>query len=115
VKASVNQLRKALDTASPAIRLYLLHGPDESGARDWAVRLGRAMGPEAERVDLEGPALKSDPGRLAAEAASLSLFGGARHIRVTGVGDESLEAFELLLSADTAGNPVVAIGPGSIL
>ena len=70
------------------------------------------MGPDAERVDLDGAALKADPGRLAAEAASISLFGGARHIRVTGVGDESLEAFELLLGAATAGNPVVAIAPG---
>jgi DNA polymerase-3 subunit delta len=70
------------------------------------------MGPEAERIDIEGAALKADPGLLAAEAASLSLFGGARHIRVTNVGDESLDAFDLLLKAETAGNPVVAIGPG---
>ncbi len=112
MKANENQLRTALDKPGPATRFVLLHGPDESGARDHAQRLARAMGPEAERVDLDGATLKADPGRLAAEAASMSLFGGARYIRVTGVGDESLEAFELLLGAETAGNPVVAIGPG---
>lgn len=111
MKASESQLRAALDHPGPAIRFILLHGPDEAGARDRALRLARAMGPDAERIDLDGGMLKADPARLASEAASLSLFGGARHIRATGVGDESLDAFELLLGAPTAGNPVVAIGP----
>lgn len=113
MKATASQLRQAIDSASPAIRFYLLHGPDESGAREWAARLGRAMGPDAERVDLEGATLKGDPGRLAAEAASLSLFGGARHIRVAAMGEESAEAVALLLAAERAGNPVVAIAPAA--
>ncbi|OYY71945.1 DNA polymerase III subunit delta [Sphingomonas sp. 28-63-12] len=111
MKASANQLRQALDSANPAIRFYLLHGPDESGARDLALRLARAMGPDAERIDLDGAMLKGDPGRLAAEAASLSLFGGARHIRVTALGEESHDAITILLAAEQAGNPVVAIAP----
>lgn len=112
MKANDNELRAALDKPRANIRFILLYGPDEAGARSHAVRLARAMGPEAERIDLDGGVLKADPGRLAAEAASISLFGEARHIRVTGVGDESVEAFELLLGAPTAGNPVVAIAPG---
>ncbi len=111
MKASASQLRQALDSASPAVRLYLLHGPDDSGAREWALRLARAMGPEAERTDFDGAALKADPGLLAAEAASLSLFGGARFIRVTGVGEESHDAIAALLEAEQAGNPVIMIGP----
>lgn len=111
MKASAIQLRQAIDSANPLIRLYLLHGPDESGAREWASRLARAMGPDAERIDLDGATLKSDPGRLATEAASLSLFGGARHVRVAAMGEESLEAVTLLLDAEQAGNPVVAIAP----
>lgn len=112
MKANLNQLTRAIDAAGPDIRLYLLHGPDEAGARDIAARLARAMGPEAERVDLEPGLLKGNPGRLADEAASLSLFGTARHIRVTGAGEESVEACTLLLSAERAGNPVVMIAPG---
>ena len=111
MKVNANQMRQALDSANPATRLYLLHGPDESGARDLALRLGRAMGPEAERIDLDGATLKGDVGRLAAEAASLSLFGGARYIRVTSLGEESHDALALLLAAERAGNPVVAIAP----
>ncbi|MGN6268438.1 MAG: DNA polymerase III subunit delta [Sphingomonas sp.] len=111
MKANPNQIRAALDAANPDIRLYLLHGPDEAGAADLATRLARAMGPEAERIDLDGAGLRSDPARLADEAASLSLFGGKRFIRVAGVGEESLAALTALLEAETAGNPVVAIAP----
>lgn len=112
MKANLNQLTRAIDSVSPDIRLYLLHGPDEAGARDIAARLARAMGPEAERVDLEPGQLKNSPGRLADEAASLSLFGTARHIRVIGAGEESVEACTLLLAAERAGNPAVMIAPG---
>ncbi len=117
MKANAGQLGSAIDQLARAStigggpRLFLLHGPDESGAMEYAARLGRAMGAEADRVDLDGPTLKGQPGRLADEAASISLFGGARYIRVTGMGEESVEAIELLLAASTVGNPVVAIAP----
>ena len=113
MKANAAQLGAAIDRAQSGgvIRLFLLHGPDESGAIEYAARLGRAMGGDAERIDLDGPTLKAQPGRLADEAASLSLFGGNRYVRVTGMGEESAEAVELLLSIATAGNPVVALAP----
>lgn len=111
MKANANQIRAAIDAASLNVRLYLLHGPDEAAAREIAARLARALGPEAERVDIETGQLKGDPGRLADEAASLSLFGGARHIRVNGAGEECVEAATLLLKAERAGNPVVMIAP----
>lgn len=112
MKANLNQIRAALDAAKPDIRLFLLHGPDEAGARALADRLGRAMGADAERVDIDGSALRGDPGRLGDEAASTSLFGGKRYIRVSGAGEETLEAMTLLLAAARAGNPVVAVAPG---
>lgn len=113
MKANPAQVGTAIDGMSRGggPRLFLLHGPDEAGAMDYAARLGRALGPDVERIDLDGPALKANPGRLADEAAAISLFGGARYIRVTGVGEESLEAIELLLGTSVAGNPVVAIAP----
>ncbi len=112
MKASAGQLRAALDRPPADVRLFLLHGPDEAAAQDHAARLGRAMGAAAERVDLDGTALKVAPARLADEAASLSLFDEGRWIRVTGVGEESAEAIQTLLTAPRAGNPVVAIAPG---
>jgi len=110
VKANKGQIERALDAPPTDIRLFLLHGPDEAGSRALAERLERAMGPEAERIDLDSATLKGDPARLADEAASISLFGGARHIRVAITSaDDSLPAVEALLAANVAGNPVVAI------
>ena len=109
--AKAREIEAALDRPAPDVRLYLLHGPDAAQAAELAKRLGVAMGADAERIDLDGATLRSDPARLADEAASLSLFGTARHIRVTGVGEESLEALSGLLGAERADNPVVAIAP----
>lgn len=112
MKASEAQIRARLDKPGPDIRLFLLYGPDEAGANDLAARLGRAMGPDAERIDIEGNALKDDAGLLAGEAASLSLFGGARYIHVSGIDDGGTDAVRMLIEAETAGNPVVAVGGG---
>jgi len=109
MKANRSQVERALDAARDDVRLFLLYGPDEGASRDLAVRLGKALGPDAERVDLTGPALKADPARLADEAASISLFGGRRYIRVEPAGDEALGAIEALLELPAAGNPVALI------
>jgi DNA polymerase-3 subunit delta len=109
VKAEKRQIERALDHLDPAVRCVLLHGPDEAASLILADRLGKAVGAEAERIDLDGAALKSDPARLADEAASNSLFGGSRWIRVRAGGDEIVEAVEALLSAAQAGNPVAIV------
>lgn len=109
MKANRAEIERALDRPSESIRCYLLHGPDDAGSRALADRLGKAMGADAERVDLEGSALAKDPALLADEAASTSLFGGARWIRVRANGDEATEAVEALLQAPQAGNPVAVI------
>jgi DNA polymerase-3 subunit delta len=105
VKANRAQIEKALK-APGDIRFFLLHGPDESGSR----ALAKLAAPrEAERVDLTGVELKADPARLADEAASISLFGGARFVWVEPAGDECLAAAEALIDAPAAGNPVVLV------
>jgi len=110
MKPEEARLRKALDAADPDIRFYLLYGPDEAGSRALADRLAAAMGADAERIDLTSGQLKSDPARLADEAAAISLFGGKRWIRLEPATDDALEAVQALLEAPAAGNPVAAIG-----
>jgi DNA polymerase-3 subunit delta len=112
MKIAAGQIAAAVDRPAAGVRLYLFYGPDESAAMDYAARLGRAVGHDSERIDLDGAALKARPGVLADEAASMSLFGEPRWIRVTAVAEDSLVAIEGLLAAAVAGNPVVAIGPG---
>ena len=108
MKATRPQLEKAL--AAPAnVRLFLFHGPDDAGSRALVKRIAAAAGADAERIDLAGSDLKSDPARLADEAASISMFGGARYVLVDPAGEESAEAVAALLSAPAAGNPVALV------
>lgn len=110
MKADRNRIERALDAPPSDIRLYFLYGPDEAGSAALIKRLERAMGPGAERIDLDGATLKSDPARLADETASMSMFGDKRWIRLSAFGDEALPAIEALFESAQAGNPVVALG-----
>ena len=112
MKVNVAQMRARIAAPTPDIRLYLLHGPDEAGAQALGQQLAQALGPEVEKIDFESKALRESPGALADEAASLSLFGERRLIRVRGADDATVEAVTLLLNAEQAINPVVAFGPG---
>ena len=105
------EMAQALARPDPAVRFYLLAGEDEAGSRALYQKLETAMGPDAERVDLSSSQLKEDPALLASEAASISLFGGARFIRiiVEASGDRTVDAVQALLEAEVAGNPVVAL------
>lgn len=107
MKASKQQVEQALK-APAAVRFFLFYGPDEAGSRSLARRLGATAGEGAERVELSGSELKSDPARLADEASSISLFGGARYVIVEANGDEVVPAVEALLEAP-GGNPVAIV------
>ena len=108
MKAARGQIERA-SKAPTEWRFFLLYGPDEAGSRALAKSIAGAAGADAERIDLSGAELKSDPARLADEAASISLFGGARTIMVEPAGDECVPAVEALVQAPAAGNPVVLV------
>ena len=118
MKANRPQLDKALK-APAETRFFLFHGPDQAGSRALAAAIGTQMGGEAERIDLAAAALKTDPARLADEAAALSMFGGARWILVEPADDGCAAAAQALLEAPAAGNPVAlvagALKPASAL
>jgi DNA polymerase III subunit delta len=95
-------------TARPDIRLFFIFGQDESAISGIASAMAAKMGPEAEAVDIESDKLRGDPALLADEAASTSLFGETRYIRLAFRREEGVDAVENLLNADIAGNPVIA-------
>jgi DNA polymerase III subunit delta len=106
---------QALARPDPAIRLYVLGGPDEAGSRAMMADFAKAMGQDSERTDFTPARLKEDPALLADEAASIGLFGGRRWIAITlfsGGGDDILAACETLLAAPAAGNPAIVVGAG---
>lgn len=102
-------IERALDAGGAGCRLFLLYGPDESGSRALADRLGKALGANAERIDLAGASLKSDPARLADEVGAISLFGDKRYIRIEPAGDEIIDAVTALQEMTVEGNPVVVV------
>ena len=108
MKANRGQIERAFK-APAETRFFLFHGPDESGSRALVRALGAAMGEGAERIDLAAGELKADPARLADEAASISMFGGARWILVEPANDDITAAIEALLEAPAAGNPVALV------
>lgn len=108
MKANRAEIARAVDKPDPNLRLLLLHGPDEAGSRALGARYEAALGSGFDRIELTPAELKSDPARLADEAAATSMFGSASLIRITGMGDESLEAVAALLEASAAGNPALA-------
>lgn len=112
VKSSDFHRIAALD---PAVRLYLIAGPDDASVATEAARILALAGADCERIDLGGPQLKDDPSLLAAEAASLSLFAARRIIRVdvAGAGDEVTAAVAGLMAAPTVVNPVIIAAPGA--
>lgn len=102
------QIARAVASFDPKYRLYFLFGPDEATSRAQADALGKTLGADAERIDLDGATLKDDPARLSDEAAAFSMFASARWVRLKG-GDESLRAVEALLESPPTDTPVVLV------
>jgi len=109
MKANDGHIARALDRPDGSWKLALLYGPDDAGSRALADRLGVAMGADAERVDLDGATLKEDPARLTDEVTAMTMFGGARWVRVTG-GEEVLAAVNALIDAPDGCPAVVVAG-----
>ncbi|GAA4774890.1 DNA polymerase III subunit delta [Stakelama sediminis] len=112
MKVSANSIAGHIDRPSPDIRAWLFHGSDEAGAEALAKRLEKTLGADVERIDIDPAMLRSQPGLLQDEAASMSLFGTRRYVRVAGAGEESLAALQQLIDAPQSGEPVVLIAPG---
>ncbi|MDR3475683.1 MAG: DNA polymerase III subunit delta [Devosia sp.] len=75
--------------ARPDLRegVFLAYGPDAGLVRETAQRLAAVLaGAESDVTLLDGAELDADPGKLAMEAKTGSLFGGRRIIRVRGAG-----------------------------
>lgn len=90
--------------------VFLVYGPDAGLVRESAHRLTRQFaGSDAgsmNLVTLEGSDLDSEPGRLAVEAKTASLFGEKRVVRVRGAGKSLVMVLTELLD-DPAGAAIV--------
>ncbi len=101
-----------------AARAVLVHGPDAGLVRERAEALvgGVVDDPgDAFRVAELSPArIKDDPALLADEAASLSLTGGRRVVRVRQTTDALAGVFEDFLASPPAGDALVVVEAGEL-
>lgn len=90
--------------------VFLVYGPDAGLVRESAQRLTRQFaGSDAgsmNLVTLEGADLDADPGRLAVEARTMSLFGEKRVVRIRNAGKSLVMVLTELLD-DPAGAAIV--------
>lgn len=107
MKLPAGRAGAALDRPDPSIRLFLFSGSDSSASRLLAQRLLPALG--AEKIATTGASLKADPAWLAAEAASLPMFGGSRLLWIEPAGEDILPAVQGLVDLPQAEAPAVAI------
>jgi DNA polymerase-3 subunit delta len=117
MKIDARALAKALARPDPALRAFLVHGPDDGLVRERAAALARTVAPDLAdpfRVaDLTGAMLASDPRRLADEAAAISMLGGRRVVRVRPAGNEAAPALAAFLKAP-AGDALIVVEAGEL-
>jgi DNA polymerase-3 subunit delta len=103
VKLKGARLAAFLRRPDPAVRAVLCFGPDAGLVRERAAAVAAALCPDLRDpfrvVELGAAAIQQDPARLADEAASLSLMGGRRIVRVRDAGDALARHFEALLAS----------------
>jgi len=110
-------IERFLARPDTAIRAVLVYGGDEGLVRERAQILGHSVVEDLTdpfRVAaLAADALAADPSLLADEAASLSLMGGRRLIRIRDGSDKVTKALTLLLEAP-AGDSLTVIEAGEL-
>jgi DNA polymerase-3 subunit delta len=105
--------------ASPpkTLAIALVYGPDAGLVQERAEKLLKSVVPDLTDAfnvsDLGEATLLADPARLADEAASISMMGGRRVVRVRGAGNDLAELFESFME-DPKGDALVVIEAGDL-
>lgn len=118
MKPAASQLRSFLREPPANMAAILLFGPDEGLVRERADEicrsvLGSAADDPFRLALLSGDMVRQDPARLADEAASISLFGGKRVIRVREAGDALTKTLEFVLDRP-GGDALIVIEAGDL-
>ena len=105
-------LESFLRKPDPSITAVLIYGDEAGAVRDLAARAVKQIAGSTDDpfavVPLQDGDLSGNPGRLADEVQSLSMFGGARVIWVRDAGETFTKAAKPLLDGALSGNLVIA-------
>ena len=105
--------------ASPpkGLTLALVYGPDAGLVQERAEKLLKSVVPDLTDAfnvsDLSESTLLADPARLSDEAASISMMGGRRVVRVRGAGNDLADLLESFAD-DPKGDALVVIEAGDL-
>jgi DNA polymerase III subunit delta len=118
MKLPAQRVAAFLKSPDSGARAALIYGPDAGLVRERADKLAVAICPDLDdafRVaELTSGALADDPARLNDEAASLSLVGGRRLLRVRGAEDDLGGLFERFFKAPPPGDAFVLVESGDL-
>ena len=111
-----------VNSRDPGIHAILVYGPDAGLARERADALARSIVDDFKDpfnfIDLTDADLKTEPARLADEAAALSFAGGERVVRLRTTGEAAAKAAQLLIDGLDGGyltaNALVIIEAGEL-
>jgi len=113
MKLPAQRVASFLKSPDPGMRAALVYGPDGGLVRERADAIARAICPDladAFRVtELDGAALGNDAARLNDEAASLSLIGGRRLVRVRSADDAQGGIFDRFFKAPPPGDAFIVV------
>src|SRR5262249_18358256 len=100
------------------MRAALVYGPDAGLVKERAEKIARTICPDltdAFRVaDLDADVLAKDPPRLHDEAASLSLMGGRRLVRMQEAGDSVGAIFDRFFKDPPPGDAFIVVAAGDL-
>jgi DNA polymerase-3 subunit delta len=103
MKLERRQIDDFLKSPSEKIAAVLVFGPDEGLVRERVNALVKAVagsGDDPFRVaELDADTLRGDPARLMDEAGAISMLGGRRAVRVSGIADGQAKAVEEFLDS----------------
>jgi DNA polymerase-3 subunit delta len=99
------------------LAIALVYGPDAGLVQERAEKLLKSVVPDLTDPfnvsDLDEDTLLADPARLADEAASISMMGGRRVVRVRGAGNDLADLMESFLD-DPKGDALVVVEAGDL-
>lgn len=124
MKLAAQRVAAFLKSPDAGVRAAIIYGPDSGLVRERADRLSGAICPDLNDafrvVELDGDALRDDAARLNDEAASLSLIGGRRLVRVRAADDGLGTIFDRFFKSSPPGDAFIVVeasdlGPRSSL